>query len=60
MGGGAGLGLLWSGGIIVGVMIWLSLPWKEAFLTTGLLMMGLAVLSGLLRKWTRQAEHTQM
>lgn len=56
----AGLGLLWSGGILVGVMIWLSLPWKEAFLTTGLLMMGLAVLSGLLRKWARQGESTQM
>ncbi len=52
-------GLLWIGAIIVGVMEWLMLPWKPALLTTGLLMMGLAVLSALLRRWSIMAADSE-
>jgi hypothetical protein len=52
--GGSRIGLLWIGGILIDVSIWLTLPWKFSLLTTGLLLMGLAVLSGLLSKWSLQ------
>ncbi len=53
-----GLGLVWGGAIVVGVVEWLSLPWKLALLTTGLLSIGLGIITALLHKWSRQTPAT--